>query len=137
MLTRRMLNRALLDRQMLLRRHDVKALAAIEHLVGMQSQAPLSAYVGLWTRLPGFRQEDLAALLTDRTAVRMALMRGTIHLVGADDCLALRPVVQSLLDRVLRTSYGRRLDGVAARSATARPPAPWSCVTCAPSGRRR
>ncbi|MGI5155189.1 winged helix DNA-binding domain-containing protein [Microbispora sp. CA-102843] len=112
MLTRRMLNRALLDRQMLLRRHDVKALAAIEHLVGMQSQAPLSAYVGLWTRLPDFRHEDLAGLLTDRTAVRIALMRGTIHLVSADDCLALRPVMQPLLDRLLRASYGRRLGGV-------------------------
>ncbi|TQS10415.1 winged helix DNA-binding domain-containing protein [Microbispora hainanensis] len=97
---------------MLLRRHDVKALAAIEHLVGMQSQAPLSPYVGLWTRLLGFRHEDLAGLLTDRSAVRIALMRGTIHLVSADDCLALRPVVQPLLDRLLRTSFGRRLDGV-------------------------
>ncbi|WP_256862839.1 winged helix DNA-binding domain-containing protein [Microbispora sp. GKU 823] len=112
MLTRRELNRALLDRQMLLRRHDAKALAAIEHLVGMQSQAPLPAYVGLWTRLLDFRHEDLAGLLTDRAAVRIALMRGTIHLVSADDCLALRPVMQPLLDRLLRTSYGRRLDGV-------------------------
>ncbi|GLX07612.1 winged helix DNA-binding domain-containing protein [Microbispora sp. NBRC 16548] len=112
MLTRRMLNRALLDRQMLLRRHDAKALAVIEHLVGMQSQAPLPAYVGLWTRLLDFRHEDLAGLLTDRTAVRIALMRGTIHLVSADDCLALRPVMQPLLERWLRTSYGRRLDGV-------------------------
>ncbi|WP_311922998.1 winged helix DNA-binding domain-containing protein [Microbispora sp. H10836] len=112
MLTRRELNRALLDRQMLLRRHDVKALAAIEHLVGMQSQAPLSAYVGLWNRLVDFRHEDLADLLTGRAAVRIALMRGTIHLVSADDCLALRPVMQPLLDRLLRTSYGRRLDGV-------------------------
>ncbi|MEU6414435.1 winged helix DNA-binding domain-containing protein [Microbispora sp. NPDC046933] len=112
MLTRRELNRALLDRQMLLRRHDAKALAAVEHLVGMQSQAPLSAYVGLWTRLLDFRHEDLAELLTDRAAVRIALMRGTIHLVSADDCLALRPVMQPLLDRLLRISYGRLLDGV-------------------------
>ncbi|WP_405394455.1 winged helix DNA-binding domain-containing protein [Microbispora hainanensis] len=112
LLNRTLLNRALLDRQMLLRRHDVKALAAIEHLVGMQSQTPLSPYVGLWTRLRGFRHEDLAGLLTDRSAVRIVLMRGTIHLVSADDCLALRPVVQPLLDRLLRTSYGRRLGGV-------------------------
>ncbi|WP_311931731.1 winged helix DNA-binding domain-containing protein [Microbispora sp. H11081] len=112
MLTRRELNRALLDRQMLLRRHDGKALAAIEHLVGMQSQAPLSAYVGLWNRLLGFRHEDLADLLTGRAAVRIALMRGTIHLVSAEDCLALRPVVQPLHDRLLRTAYGGRLDGV-------------------------
>ncbi|MEU8193767.1 winged helix DNA-binding domain-containing protein [Microbispora amethystogenes] len=108
-LTTRALNRALLDRQMLLRRHDMKALAAIEHLVGMQSQAPLSPYVGLWTRLLGFRHEDLADLLTGRSAVRIALMRSTIHLVSADDCLALRPVVQPVIDRWLRTSGAGRL----------------------------
>ncbi|WP_310741255.1 winged helix DNA-binding domain-containing protein [Microbispora sp. H10670] len=108
-LTTRALNRALLDRQMLLRRHTMKASAAIERLVGMQSQAPLSAYVGLWTRLLGFRHEDLTDLLTDRSVVRIVLMRGTIHLVSADDCLALRPVVQPVLDRWLRTSVAGRL----------------------------
>ncbi|MEZ0075608.1 winged helix DNA-binding domain-containing protein [Planotetraspora sp. GP83] len=111
MLTRRALNRALLERQLLLRRHPLTALAAIEHLVGMQSQAPLPPYVGLWTRLLGFRQGDLARLLLDRAAVRIALMRGTIHLVSARDCLVLRPVVQPVLDRWFCTSYAKRLDG--------------------------
>ncbi|TCC33710.1 hypothetical protein [Kribbella sindirgiensis] len=48
------LNRVTLDRQRLLERHDATTLEAIEHLVGMQTQAPQAPYVGLWTRLTNF-----------------------------------------------------------------------------------
>ena len=79
----RALNRATLDRQLLLRRSRLSVPATLEHLVGMQAQTPHTAYVGLWTRLEGFRGDDLSTLLLDRSVVRIALMRGTIHLVTA------------------------------------------------------
>ncbi|MDX3226012.1 winged helix DNA-binding domain-containing protein [Streptomyces sp. ME19-01-6] len=104
-LTRRALNRATLDRQLLLRRADLTPLQAIEHLVGLQAQTPHTWYVGLWSRLTEYRPEEVAALLTQRRAVRIALMRSTIHLVSTADALALRPHVQPALDRDLFANH--------------------------------
>jgi hypothetical protein len=87
-LGQRALNRALLERQLLLRRASMTPLQAIAHLAGMQAQAPNAPYVGLWTRLAGFRPAELAELLTERAVVRTHLMRNTVHLVTAGDCLA-------------------------------------------------
>jgi DNA glycosylase AlkZ-like len=111
-LSARALNRALLDRQLLLRRADMAPLAAVEHLVGLQAQAPFPPYYGLWSRLDGFAPGDLSSLLLERRVVRIGLMRGTIHLVSADDCLGLRPVLQEALERGLRANFGRQLTGV-------------------------
>jgi hypothetical protein len=96
------------------------AADAIAHLIGMQAQAPNPPYVGLWTRLEGFRPGELAGLLEDRKAVRTALMRSTVHLVTADDCLMLRPLLQPALDRALAaTRFGRDVAGLAAAEVTA------------------
>jgi len=75
--------------------------------VGLQAQIPNSPYIGVWTRLAGFRPDDLARLITKRRVVRVPLMRGTIHLVTARDCLVLRPLVQPVLERALSGSFGR------------------------------
>ena len=91
-LDRRALNRALLARQMLLARETATASSTIERLVGMQGQAPNLPYVGLWARLDGFRHEELSRLVATRKAVRISLMRNTIHLVTARDACALKPV---------------------------------------------
>jgi hypothetical protein len=120
-LSRRAVNRALLARQLLLdrprlpgdgRERAAQVVGTIEHLVGLQAQAPFPPYYGLHSRLDGFRPEDLAALITDRSVVRIALMRGTIHLVSARDCLPLRQLVQPVIERGLRGAFGKQLAGV-------------------------
>jgi hypothetical protein len=112
-LDQRALNRALLDRQMLLARSTRPVPAAVHHLVGLQAQAPRSPYVALWSRLEGFDPHELGAMLTDRRAVRLAIMRSTIHLVTAEDCRFLRPLHDEFLLRTLRQSpWTPALDGL-------------------------
>jgi hypothetical protein len=109
----RTLNRTLLERQGLVRRWRVGPLEAIERLVGMQAQVPNDPYVGLWSRLEDFRPEELGKLIEERLAVRIGLMRGTIHLVSAADCLTLRPLTQPLSEGTFsRTAWARTLAGV-------------------------
>lgn len=111
-LTVRALNRATLERQHLLRRSTLSVPDLLETLVGLQAQTPHTAYVGLWTRLQGFRPDDLSERLLDRSIVRLALQRGTIHLVTARDAWGLRPLVQPVLDRALKGQFGKRLEGI-------------------------
>ena len=112
-LSQRALNRALLDRQHLLRRRKASAAAEIERLVAMQAQVPNAPYVGLWTRLEGFQPNELADLISKRRAVRLALMRNTIHLATARDCLAQRALYQPIFERGFKTThFGRNLVGV-------------------------
>ncbi len=108
----RALNRATLGRQLLLHRTARPAGQAVVHLAGMQAQAPLAPYVGLWTRLAGFRPAHLENLLTERAVVRAHVMRNTVHLTDARDFVAFRPLFQPLIDRALRGTFGRRLAGV-------------------------
>ena len=111
-LDNRALNRALLARQHLLERARMPALDLVEHLVGMQAQVPHDPYVALWSRLEDFDPAELSELLADRKAVRLTMMRATVHLVSARDCLALRPVVASVITRVVLSQFRRQLDGI-------------------------
>lgn len=112
-LSYRALNRAMLERQMLLARQRRPAIDAIRHLVGLQSQAPNAPYVGLWSRLTDFAHDELRELITSRQAVRISCMRGTIHLVTADDAVTLRPLTQIVLTRsILNQAFGKNLAGL-------------------------
>lgn len=130
MLGPRALGRATLARQLLLERSAMAPLEAVAHLVGMQAQEPLHPYLGLWSRLRGFRPEELARLLVEREVVRIVVMRGTVHLVTAEDAHGLRALTQPVLDAEIahHPEFAPRLRGLdlaapmaAARELLARP----------------
>ncbi|MDR3083985.1 MAG: winged helix DNA-binding domain-containing protein [Streptomyces sp.] len=110
-LTTRALNRATLDRQLLLRRAQLSAKEAVEQVVGLQAQNVKPPYYALAARLDGFAPEHLSQLMADREVVRIVTMRSTIHTHTADDCLALRPWVQPARTREL-TIFRKGLVGV-------------------------
>jgi len=94
----RELNRATLARQMLLQRESLPVSAAIERLVGLQAQLASAPYVGLWTRLEGFKRENLAGEIESRKIVKATLMRGTLHLFSAEDYVRFRTTMRPLLE---------------------------------------
>ena len=97
----RALNRATLDRQLLLHRSSLSAGAAVQHLLGLQAQNVKPPYYALAARLDGFVPEELSGLMAEREVVRIVTMRSTIHTHTAADCLSLRPLVQAARDREL------------------------------------
>ncbi|MEU3614421.1 winged helix DNA-binding domain-containing protein [Streptomyces sp. NPDC006872] len=107
----RALNRATLDRQLLLRPSSLSAEAAVEHLLGLQAQNVKPPYYALAARLDGFVPEALSTSMAERAVVRIVTMRSTIHTHTADDCLTLRPLVQPARDREL-TYFRKGLVGV-------------------------
>lgn len=111
-LSTRALNRATLERQLLLRRSaDLSVDAAVAHLLGLQAQNVKPPYYALAARLEGFDPEGLSGLLASRDLVRIVTMRSTIHLHTADDALVLRPLVQAARSRELN-AFRKGLTGV-------------------------
>lgn len=108
-LSPRALNRATLQRQLLLEPSKLSVTAAVEHLVGLQHQAPNAPYFALRARLAHFDAQALTSLMQQRKLVRCAMMRSTLHLVSARDVLALRPTLQAVQKRGLLASRGRDL----------------------------
>jgi hypothetical protein len=84
-LTLKELNRATLARQLLLERKKSGVLPAIERLAGMQAQWPPSPYIGLWSRLDGFKRDTLERAVLRGDVLKPTVMRGTLHLVTARD----------------------------------------------------
>lgn len=112
MLTLRELNRAALARQLLLERAHLPVDEALERVAGLQAQIASAPYVGLWSRLSGFEQDDLTDLLRSRQVVKSSMMRATLHLTTARDFLLLRPAVQPSIDRFFDSVVRRLAPGV-------------------------
>jgi len=111
-LSQRALNRATLARQFLQERTTARAIDAIAHLAGMQSQAPLATYLGLWTRLRDFAPDELSALTWRRQVVRLHLMRNTVHLVSARDGLDWRGLFYPLHAAEFSAHFRHGTEGV-------------------------
>ena len=84
-LTLRELNRALLERQLLLVPQRLPVPRAIERLCALQAQYAPSPYIALWSRVTGFRKKQLTRALEDRKAVKSTLFRITLHITSARD----------------------------------------------------
>ncbi len=123
-LSQRELNRALLARQGLLTRWTGPLPRAVERMGGIQAQYAPSSYVALWSRLAGFRRDQLDRALTRRTVVQATLMRATIHVVSAADFWPLADAIHgprlAWWLRVQRTGLGEpALRSAADAAATA------------------
>ncbi len=103
-LSRQRLNRTLLHRQHLLERTTATPQEMAHHLVGLQAQENLPPFLSLAARIEGFDPGTVTAGLEDRSLVRFLVMRGTVHLLAADDALFLRDWTSSVHEREIRIS---------------------------------
>ena len=118
-MTLRELNRTLLLRQMLLERTRISVLKAVAKLVALQAQYAPSPYVALWSRVEGFRKEQLTRALTAGTIINTGTLRGTLHVMsGAEYPFIASAYIESQRGR----SEGLGVDLEALRSAVPREP---------------
>jgi hypothetical protein len=124
-LTLRELNRALLERQLLLGRRRLAAPGAIERLCALQAQYSLSPYIALWSRVTGFRKEQLTRALEERTVVKSTLFRITLHMTSARDypyfAAAWLPAAQEMTPRITvekAAELSRKVYAVATKQVT-------------------
>jgi hypothetical protein len=110
-LTQRELNRALLARQLLLRRARLSVPRAVERVGALQAQWPQSPHLALWSRLDAFSRERLMRAVERRQVVKATLMRSTLHVVSAQDYLAFAGLVRAARLGGLRRQSER--DGIA------------------------
>jgi hypothetical protein len=119
-LTQRELNRALLARQLLLARGRTGLARALERVGGLQAQYAPSAYIGLWSRLDGFRLEHLTQALERRRAVQATLMRSTIHVVSARDYWGFADGIREERREWWLRVHGKAVDAADMEAAAAR-----------------
>jgi len=109
-LSTRALGRATLARQLLLARHELTVPEAIGRLAGMQAQEPGPPYLGLWSRLEGFDEAELAEAIENRQVVRATVMRGTLHLLPSKDFVRLRSALAPAVGEGMLRVLGKRAE---------------------------
>jgi hypothetical protein len=97
---------------MLLKREKTTALRAIERVVGLQAQVARPPFIGLWSRVEGFKRQDLIRLLQSRKVVRATMMRCTLHLMSAKDFIELRTALQPALTAAMNSIFRNRPNSV-------------------------
>src|SRR3546814_15918663 len=90
-LSNRVLNRTLLQRQMLLERSSTPPIEAVEYLVGLQALLPLAPYYALWSRLHRFAPMALSEHVACPEPVRLVVIPRTLHTVTAEASRTLCP----------------------------------------------
>ena len=108
-LTRRELNRALLQRQLLLERRPLTAVQAVARLGGLQAQSTSSPYFSLQARLERFERDELTRALTGRRLVKALLQRGTLHVATQRHYWAMTTARRTLAASLWPPSYEARL----------------------------
>ncbi len=91
------LNRATLQRQMLLRREPATVIDVVRRVVALQGQSPPAPYIALWNRIAGLELDAVDQAFADRSLVKASLMRITLHVVDATDYPAFHAASTPLL----------------------------------------
>jgi hypothetical protein len=120
------LNRTLLARQLLAERKRVTVVQAVERLVALQAQYAPSPYVALWSRVAGFRKEQLTSGLVDGTIVKAGTLRTTLHVVAAGEFPSL---IAAHIDAHRGRTAGLGVDIEALRAAMPEEPASSAVLT--------
>lgn len=118
-LSPRELNRALLARQLLLRRSRLGLTKAVEQLGGLQAQYAPSSYIRLWSCLERFVLADLTRALERRRLVQATLLRSTIHVVSRADYWLFAEGTCSARQEWWRRTHARHLGEVDVHAAAA------------------
>jgi hypothetical protein len=121
--TLRELNRTLLLRQMLLERKRISAARAVARLVALQAQYAPSPYVALWSRVEGFRKEQLSM---NPAIVKAGCFRTTLHVVARAEFPF---VVSSYIESQRGRAEGLGVDIEALRAAIPDAPIPSAELT--------
>ena len=118
-LTERQLNRATLERQLLLRRQRLGVVDAVRAVCALQAQSPASPYIALWNRVDAFDPAELDRAYADHRVVKATLMRITLHAVAAEDYPAFHAAMLHDLRRARLGDHRFRALGISTADADA------------------